>query len=103
MNFRAGSVAVATSGSPEKLSSASGIVKNDRVLWGQFKAWSENTNDVFVGDSGISTTDGFALENDDDVGLIINPGELGGSIEACSIYFDVTTNGEKVEFAVLIA
>jgi hypothetical protein len=101
MRFDAGETAVASTGTAVALSATGGIDANDRIIWAQFKADPDNSNDAYVGVSDVSVTHGFVLEASDSIGLALNPGKYGGTIPAGDIYFDVTTNGEKVSWAIL--
>jgi hypothetical protein len=92
---------VPTNGTRVLLSADAGIVAEDRILWAQFKADPDNTNDAYVGISDVSATHGFVLEASDKVGLVLDPGKYGGTIKAGVIYFDVTTNGEDITWAIL--
>jgi len=54
------------------------------------KALSTNTNVVFIGTSGVSSTDGFQLAAGEQI--FIPAGNLN------RVYLDVTTNGEGVTY-----
>ena len=72
-----------------------------RLLWVQFRGDPDNSNDVFVGDADVSVNTGWSLENDDSVGIILPLRELvggKGSLDPSSLWFDATTNGEKIDY-----
>lgn len=96
-----GHIDVPSAGTAIALSSDGGIDADDRILWAQFKADPDNGNDAYVGISDVSATHGHVLEPTDQLGLILDPKKYGGSIRAGDIYFDVTTSGEDVTFAIL--
>ena len=45
---------------------------------------------------------GWPLENNDDIGLTMDFGILGGTVQAGDIYFDVATNNDDVAWALII-
>ena len=103
MQLDIGMVDVPVSGTRVRLSTSSGIGVNDRVLWAQFKGKPTNTGTVYVGISAVTTTHGFPLENNDDIGLIINfRHELNGAVKAGDFYFDAATSGDDVVFALVL-
>jgi len=103
MIFDSGTTDVATAGTRVALSADGGLNASMRILWAQFKGVPGNTGIVYVGIGDVSATHGWSLSNDDDVGLILNPGAYGGSISLGDINFDAATNGDDVEWALLIA
>jgi len=102
MRFDAGMTDVPTAGTAVALSSDAGLDAEERILWAQFKGKTGNTGTVFVGIADVSATHGWSLANDDDIGLTLNPGEHGGSIKLGDINFDAATNGDDVEWALLL-
>jgi len=102
MRVDIGSTNVSTAGTRVQLSSDAGINANDRVLWAHFKASPGNSGIAYVGISDVSATHGWALENNDDIGLTIDLGAFGGSIFASEIYFDVATNNDDVLWALVL-
>lgn len=98
--FDAGHTDIPTAGTRVALSTDSGLHADMRVVWAQFKGDNDNTGDCWVGLSDVTSTHGWTLENNDDVGLIL-PIPTGGSIALGTIYFDAATNGDDVEWAIL--
>ena len=107
MRFDAGETAVASGGTAIALSADGGIDANDQIIWAQFKADPGNSNNAYVGVADVSATHGFVLQAADKIGLVLDPGKYVGTtpdvvtIPAGKIYFDVTTDGEKVSWAIL--
>jgi hypothetical protein len=92
---------VPSAGTRVALSTDGGLHADMRVVWAHFKGDNDNTGDVFVGIADVSATHGWTLENNDDVGLVL-PIPAGSSIALGTIYFDAATNGDDVEWALLI-
>ena len=90
MRFDAGHTDVPNNGTRVLLSADAGI-----------NADPDNSNDACVGIVDVSATHGFVLEASDSVGLVLDPGKYGGTIKAGVIYFDVTTNGDDISWAIL--
>jgi hypothetical protein len=85
-----------------QLSSDGGLNSTDRVLWARFKAVPGNSGIAYVGIADVAATQGWPLENNDDIGLTLNFREFGGSITVGEIYFDVATNGDDVAWALIL-
>jgi len=98
MRFVGTSIDIPTAGTQIQLTSNANFTTGDRILWIQFKARADS---IFVGTSAVSSTDGFALENNEV--LEFKPGEFGGSIEASTLWVDADTNGDDVDVAALLA
>ena len=97
MRFDAGQTDVPTAGTRVQFYNT-----NDKVLWARFKAKSTNAGLAYVGVSDVSATDGFALLSTDTVGLELDFRAKGGSILASTFYFDVATNGDDIQWALII-
>ena len=102
MRLDIGSTNVSTGGTRVQLSSDSGLNATDRVIWAQFKASPGNSGIAYLGISDVSATHGWALENNDDVGILIDLGAFGGTIQAGDIYFDVATNNDDILWALVL-
>jgi len=96
-----GQTNVATSGTRVQLSSDGGLHGNERIVWAQFKGKPGNTGIVYVGVADVTTSHGWSLSNDDDIGIMLTPGLYGGSILASDIWFDAATNNDDVEWAII--
>ena len=98
MQFVAGTTNVAVAGTQAQ-------VKNtqDRVLWARFRGRPANTGNAFVGITGVSVTNGWTLEKDDDNGVTLDFWAQGGSVFANVFYVDVANNNDKVEWAMILA
>lgn len=103
MRFVAGSIVITTSGTELPLSTHSGINAADRVLSIIARNSVRNTsgNNVFMGINGMSVTDGWAMLPNE-ASPPVNFRDYGGSVAAGDIYFDVTTNGDDVDFLVIL-
>lgn len=104
MRLDVGMTDVPTAGTRVALSAAldDALDAEDRILWAHFKGKTGNTGTVFVGIGDVSATHGWSLANDDDIGVTFNPGEYDGSIKLGDINFDAATNGDDVEWALLL-
>jgi len=98
--FDAGLTDVPTAGTRVALSTDGGLHADYRVLWARFRGRPGNTGVAYVGISDVSASHGWSLENNDDTGLEL-PIPQGSSIPLGDIYFDVATNGDDVEWAIL--
>lgn len=79
-----GQKTVTTAGTQEALASATTI---ESVT---IKALAANTNNVYVGDSSVSSSNGFVLDAGEAVSLDI--------ADLATVYIDVDTNGEGVSY-----
>lgn len=61
-----------------------------------------NSGIAYVGIADVAATQGWPLENNDDIGLTLNFREFDGSITAGDIYFDVATNGDDIAWALIL-
>ena len=108
MKFLAGETNVPAAATRVALSTDASIGATDRLLWARFKGKPGNTGDVYVGDVTVAAAQGWTLVKTDSVGFelpirtLIGHGGKPGSIPAGSIYFDAATNGDDVQWAVLI-
>lgn len=83
-----GKKTVAVAGTAEALAGST-TIKSVTI-----KALAANTGNVYVGDSGVSSTNGFVLEAGETVSLDIN--------NLTSVYIDVDTSGQGVTYIYLI-
>lgn len=95
-------VNVPTAGTRVQLHTGGGLNATDKVLWARFKGRPNNTGTVYVGIADVSATNGFSLENSDDVGLTLDFRVYGGSVQAQDIWVDAATDTNKVEAAVIL-
>jgi hypothetical protein len=106
VKFLAGTLDIPTAATKVRLSSESTLNHTDRVLWARFNSREGNTGEVYVGDTNVSATNGVELEPEGAEGdksvLEIPAGLYGGSIPAGDIYFDTDTNGNDIDWALLI-
>jgi hypothetical protein len=107
MKWLAGTLDIPASGTKVQLSSVARINATDKILWARFSPREGNTGEVYVGDTNVSTTDGVELEpegeNLEKSVFEVSPGLLDGAIPAGDIYFDTDTNGNDIDWALLIA
>ena len=105
MRIHVGTMNVPTAGTRVQLSSHTGIKATDRVLWLHFSPREDNTGEIFVGMSDVSSTQGFELDpggaNKQKDKLIMDFRGVGGSVPAGDIWFDADTNANKVDFALI--
>lgn len=101
MRFVSGTITITTSGTELPLSTHSAINAKSKVLSLIIRSTPANASNVFMGINGMSTTDGGTIKPSE-YSPAINFREIGGSVEAGDIYFDVTTSGEKVDFWAVI-
>ncbi len=97
-----GATDVPSAGTRVQLSSDGSIDANDRVLWARFKSKPDNGGVALVGISDVSSSDGWTLSNDDDIGLTLDFRAYGGSVLASVFYFDAAANGYDVEWALIL-
>lgn len=102
MRVDIGMTDVPTAGTRVALSTDGGLDARDRILWARFKGKTGNSGVVFVGIGDVSATHGWSLANDDDIGLTIDCRLYGGSVAVGDIYFDVATNGDDVEWCLIL-
>ena len=95
-------VNVPTAGTRVQLDVGGGLNAVDKILWLRAKGRPNNTGTAYVGISDVSATNGYSLENNDDVGLTLDFRGLGGRIQASDVWVDAATNADKVEFALLL-
>lgn len=95
-------VNVPTAGTRVQLHTGGGLNGKDKILWARFKGRPNNTGTVYVGIADVSATNGFSLENNDDIGVTFPFRDYGGSVEAQDFYVDAATNADKVEVAIIL-
>ncbi len=102
MKFIGGSVTVTTADTELPLSTHASIQAADRILWAVFQSKAANTGIAYVGVNGMNAVDGWELAAAGAKTPEIPFRELGGSVSADSIYFNVATNGDIVDFLVIL-
>ena len=102
MRLDIGNTDVPTAGTRVQLSSDGELNADDRVLWARFKGLPTNTGTVYVGIDDVSATHGWPLEKTDTVGLLLPFRDYQGAIKAGDIYFDAGTNGDDVNWALIL-
>ncbi len=103
MKFVAGSIDIAATGTEKELSTHSAISTSSKVLSIIARNSPRNTsgNNAFMGINGMSVTDGWAMLPGE-WSPTINFRDLGGSVRADLIFFDVTTNGDDIDFIAVL-
>ena len=91
-----GTVDIPTAGTRVRVSTL-----KEKVLWIRFAMRDANTNEVYVGISDVSATNGWELSTNKRE-LELNFRELGGSVLFDKFYVDSDTNGNDVDFAVIL-
>ena len=106
MRLFMGTTDVPTATTRVALSTDAKLSATDRIVWARFSSREGNTGEVYVGNSDVSATDGIELEPEGtDLHksvLEINPGAQGGTVPVGDIWFDADTNGNDVDWALLI-
>jgi hypothetical protein len=102
MRFDAVTVNVPTAATRVALHTGGGLNAVDRILWVRFKGRPNNTGTVYVGISDVTATNGYSLENNDDVGLTLDFRAYGGSILASDVSMDAVNNNDKIECALIL-
>ena len=99
MRFDTGTTDVATAGTQVQISNT-----RDKVLWIQFRAPSANSGLTYVGRADVSATNGYTLgaAGDVDSVLTLNFGTYGGSIELSNFWVDAATDGDDIDWAVIL-
>jgi hypothetical protein len=76
---------------------------SDRVLWIKIKSLAANAGIIYVGDSAVSSTNGYELDPGGGVdGQVELPIPEGGSIKASDIWVDAQTSGNDVTWIALL-
>jgi len=101
MRFVPGTITITTSGTELPLSTHSGINAAEKVLALIVRNTPTNTGNIFIGISGMSVTDGWTVQTGE-TSPSINFREIGGSVRADQIFFDVTTSAEEVDFMAIL-
>lgn len=88
-----GSKTVTAAGTAEPLTS-------DKTMctWVVIQPMSDNTNNVYIGDSTVSSSDGVWLDNDLGQSLTLPEVSVPLYIDLNLVYVDVDTSGEGVVF-----
>lgn len=102
MRFIAGSITITTADTELPLSTHASIATADKVLWAVFKSKPANTGITFVGVTGMTGTDGFELLAAGSETPPIPFRDFGGSVRANSIFFNTATNGDIIDFLVIL-
>ena len=97
MRFITGTTDVATAGTEQRIRNTA-----ERVLSASFKGRPANIGNVFIGfDTTITSTNGWTLAPGNT--LAIDFAVLGGSVLANTFYVDAATNGDDVDWILVIA
>lgn len=106
MRFDAGSIDIPAAGTRVRWSTDGGLNALDRFLWAKFTPREGNTGEVYVGIADVSATHGVELDpsgsNLAKGEFVVEPGKFGGSIAVGDVYFDTDTNGNDIDWAVLL-
>ena len=94
MRFDAGSTDIPTAGSAVQISNTSDRVKSISVQGDR-----DNTGNVYFGVSDVSATNGWEMAPGED--KTVNFGE--GSVLFSKFYVDAATNGDDVNWSVILA
>ena len=101
-----GTTDIPAAGTVVRLTADAGLDVKDRILWCSFQARDGNTGIVYVGIADVTSTHGWELHPTvteyEGRPLVLNPGAYGGSIAAGDIYFDAATNGDDVDWALIL-
>ena len=85
-------------------SAGSAVAINDVALsitWVALKNPPTNANNVFVGNSDVSSTNGWTLQPNEFIELDFDPQGKGTSILASELFADVATSGHDVEWIMI--
>jgi len=72
----------------------------NRVKYVEFKALAGNSGLAYVGEIGVSASNGFELSAGNT--RTLNFGEFGGSVPAEVFYVDAATNNDKVSWSMIL-
>ena len=100
MRFIGGTLLNITAGTEVALSSHGSINAADKVLSVEFRARVGNAGNAYVGINGMTSTDGFEIQPGESVS--ISPRDFSGSVRADSIYVDVASSNDDVDFLALL-
>ena len=89
--------AVAAAGTAEALKASSLLVKKAKL-----KALGTNTDLIYLGDSSVSSTVGYALAAGDEIDLHELYHADGFALDLAEIYIDAAVNGEGVSVLYLV-
>ena len=73
----------------------------DKVLWIRFAMRDGNTNEVYVGVNDVAANNGWELSTNKRE-LELNFRQFGGSVSFDKFYVDSDTNGNDVDWAVVL-
>ena len=93
MRFDAGTTDVPSAGTAVQLSNSV-----DRVVWVRVSARTEISGTVYFGRSDVSSSNGFELSANDYLEIDLRPGSEAFS----AFYVDASTNGNDLDWAVLL-
>ena len=96
MRFDAGTTDIPTAGTRVQVSAL-----KDKVLWIRFAMRDGNTNEIYVGVDDVAANNGWELSTNKR-GLELNFQQFGGSILFDKFYVDSDTNGNDVDWVVLL-
>jgi hypothetical protein len=94
--LKSGSKTVTTAGTSVALVASSTWARGLRLA-----APAGNAGAVYLGDSGVASTNGLALAPGDIVSFTEIFGVEDGAVNLANVYVDAATNGDKVTFAYL--
>lgn len=83
--------AVTTAGTRVALSATSLVVRSFKI-----RANTGNTGFIYLGDSSVSSTTGFELDDEDVYEFICPSGKNINEIDLSTVYIDSSVNGEGV-------
>lgn len=106
MRFDSGTIDIPTATTRVRWTSDSSLKATDRFLWAQFQARDGNTGVIYVGASDVAAAQGWELHPTateyEGRPVVIDPGAYGGTIAVQDIYFDAATNGDDVDWMVIL-
>lgn len=91
-----GTIDISSAGSRVQVSAL-----KEKVLWIRFAMRDANTNEVYVGISDVSATNGWELSSNKRE-LELNFRQFGGSVSFDKFYVDSDNSGNDVDFAVIL-
>jgi hypothetical protein len=93
MSFYSGTKTVAVAGTAEAL-----VAVKTMCTWAVIQPLAANTNNVYIGDSTVSSSNGIWLDSDLGQSLTIPESSAPLPWNLADIYVDVDTDGEGVVF-----
>ena len=101
MIFHSNRTRVSSAGTRVAFSAATGAPNAaSKVLWIKVSALNGNGNEIYFGDSSVSSTLGYELSANDS--LEINFREYGGSVPLSTFYADAGATNQDVDWAVIL-